>query len=149
MDLCITRKITLNQKNSKKMPTYNPMGYCKHCGQNVLLKREEFDWCLATILLIFTAGIGLLIYVFYYLSKPENRCVHCNSECYTVLTEGETPQQITYQQSEQYISQPQIHQYSQETVVVENTQTARFCPLCGEKLDQRGAKFCPACGGEI
>ena len=48
------------------MTTTNPSGWCPRCQQNVLLTREEIDTCLAVVLLIFTAGIGLLIYLAIY-----------------------------------------------------------------------------------
>jgi hypothetical protein len=48
-------------------------GYCPKCAKEVYMKREEIDICLCIILAIFTAGIGLLIYMVIYLDKKENR----------------------------------------------------------------------------
>ena len=75
------------------MTTTNPTGYCPRCQQNVLLKREEIDTCLAIILLIFTAGIGLLIYLAIYYSKAEDRCIHCGAK----ITALQSPSPYTYQ----------------------------------------------------
>ncbi|UCC20740.1 MAG: zinc-ribbon domain-containing protein [Promethearchaeota archaeon] len=123
------------------MTTTNPTGWCPRCQQNVLLKREEIDTCLAIILLIFTAGIGLIIYYAIYHSRPENRCVHCGG---IITTQQQSP--YTYQSS------PQIQQssYSAPVNISEEVTGARpnFCALCGEKLDV-GAKFCQNCGSQI
>ncbi|MHA2087365.1 MAG: hypothetical protein ACW972_03750, partial [Promethearchaeota archaeon] len=55
--------------------------YCPQCKMNVLTKKEDFRVGLAIILIIFTGGLGLLIYAAIYLDKEKNRCVHCNSVC--------------------------------------------------------------------
>ena len=124
------------------MTTTNPTGYCPRCQQNVLLTREEIDTCLAIILLIFTAGIGLLIYLAIYYSKPEENCVHCGAK----VTAFQTPSPYTHQ------SQPKIQQtpYSPPINTAEQVTGGipNFCALCGEKLDM-GAKFCQNCGSQI
>jgi len=124
------------------MTTTNPTGYCPRCQQNVLLTREEIDTCLAIILLIFTAGIGLIIYLAIYYSKPEEYCVHCRAK----VTAFQTLSPYTQQ------SQPQIQQtpYTTPTNTAEQVTGGRpnFCALCGEKLDM-GAKFCQNCGSQI
>ena len=124
------------------MTTTNPTGWCQRCQQNVLLKREEIDTCLAIVLLIFTAGIGLLIYLAIYYSKAEDRCIHCGGR----ITALQTPSPYASQ------TQTPIQQPSYSTPV--NTSEAitgsraNFCNLCGEKLDQ-GIRFCPNCGSQI
>lgn len=122
------------------MPTLNPTGWCPRCQQNVLLKREEIDTCLAIILLIFTAGIGLIIYLAIYYSRPEENCVHCGAKITALQTQSP------------YTSQPQIQQspYSAPASIPEEVTgvISNFCPLCGEKLDM-GIKFCPNCGSQI
>ena len=124
------------------MTTKNPSGWCPRCQQNVLLTREEIDTCLAVVLLIFTAGIGLLIYLAIYYSKPEEYCVHCRAK----VTASQIPSPYAYQ------PQPQIQQpsYSTPTNASGEVKGARpnFCALCGEKLEP-GTKFCPNCGGQI
>jgi len=122
------------------MTTLNPTGWCPRCQQNVLLKREEIDTCLAIILLIFTAGIGLIIYLAIYYSRPEQNCIHCGAKITALQTESP------------YTSQPQIQQspYSAPASISEEVTGAKpnFCALCGEKLDM-GIKFCPNCGSQI
>jgi len=124
------------------MPTSNPTGFCPRCNQNVLLTRKDFDTCLAIILLIFTAGIGLIIYLAVYYSRKEDRCAHCGT-------------QITISQSQKsYAYQPQIETQSTLSPTPGNISEEikgalpNFCPLCGEKLDPR-TKFCPNCGSKI
>lgn len=120
------------------MTTLNPTGWCPRCQQNVLLKREEIDTCLAIILLIFTAGIGLIIYLAIYYSKAEDRCIHCSAKITTPQTQSP------------YISQTQQTSYSTSVNVSEEVTGFKpgFCALCGEKLDS-GTKFCPNCGSQI
>ncbi len=123
------------------MTSTTPIGYCEHCKQNVLLTREEIDVCLAIILLLFTAGIGLIIYLIIYYSRPRNRCIHCGAEV-TSFLEQQTPtrKQIPYQQ------QKMKEEISVEIVEGER---ASFCPLCGANLDERNQTFCPNCGSKI
>jgi hypothetical protein len=120
------------------MTTTNPTGWCPRCQQNVLLKREEIDTCLAIILLIFTAGIGLLIYLAIYYSRPEENCVHCGAK----ITAVQYPTQASSQ------SQPQS--YNVIPNISEQITGAKhnFCALCGERLDI-GAKFCQNCGSQV
>ncbi|MFX1503168.1 MAG: zinc-ribbon domain-containing protein [Promethearchaeota archaeon] len=122
------------------MTTRNPTGWCPRCQQKVLLKREEIDTCLAIILLIFTAGIGLIIYLAIYYRRAEDRCIHCSTKITT------TPIQSSY------ASQPQIQQSPYSTSANGSEKitgaTPNYCPLCGEKLDM-GIRFCPNCGSQI
>ncbi len=122
------------------MTTLNPTGWCPRCQQNVLLKREEIDTCLAIILLIFTAGIGLIIYLAIHYSKAEDRCIHCSAKITAPQTQSP------------YISQPQTQQTSYSTSVNVSEEVTGFkpiyCALCGEKLDS-GTIFCPNCGSQI
>ncbi len=146
------------------MTTLNPTGYCPNCKQQVLLRREPIDVCLAIILALFTAGIGLIIYLIIWYSKPENRCVHCNAICQIQALPGGQPVQAQQQLSQQpqrqigYESpykvqrQPEPQPASQYKPVQEITQgekfQPRYCALCGEKLES-DQKFCPNCGSEI
>lgn len=122
---------------SKKMVS----GFCQHCNQNVLLHRDEFDVCLAIILLIFTAGIGLIIYIAIYYSKPEDRCVHCGNKIAYIDSSQYSQQNMPSQAYQQPIqSQP-----LQESVPIENKTI--FCTFCGEELSS-GVKYCPNCGSK-
>ena len=127
------------------MTTINPTGYCYHCKQQVLLTREDIDFCLALVLLIFTAGIGLIIYLVIYYGKEENRCVHCGATCSQSFDASGS--QIAPHMS----NQPQ-HQdrtlHVQEDLEKEKA-NINFCPFCGEDFDQIGVKFCPNCGSKV
>jgi hypothetical protein len=123
------------------MSSNTPIGYCEHCKQNVLLTRQEIDVCLAIILLLFTAGIGLIIYLIIYYSKPKNRCVHCGTVVTTFVgNEWQAPKQIEYTQ-----------QQKKEAIPVEIIEgdKANYCPLCGAQLDNRNQTYCPSCGSKI
>ncbi len=116
--------------------------YCPNCKANVLVTREEINWCLVIFLAIFTAGFGLLLYFGIYFSKPENRCVHCNSICQLEVIKEPTPQAIAnpYNVS----SHAQLYQLNKQ----ENDERAKFCLNCGVKLERAG-KFCAYCGFKI
>ena len=141
------------------MTTINPTGFCPNCQQNALLVRERIDTCLAIILAIFTAGIGLIVYLAIYYSKPENRCIHCNTIVQPSLTSqyAEPQSQVGYQEPSQGYqipnrNQPEPtynYQPAEPVVKVENPKR-NFCALCGAKLDPaQGLKFCANCGSEL
>jgi hypothetical protein len=84
------------------MTSTTPIGFCSHCNQKVLLKRQDIDVCLAIILLIFTAGIGLLIYLIIYYSKKENQCIHCGTIVERLpFHEAQTKEQLQYTPSKE------------------------------------------------
>ena len=123
----------------------NQTGYCYHCKQQVLLKREDIDICLALILLIFTAGIGLLIYLAIYYGKEENRCVHCGATC------SQTFERPGPQVAPQVSPQPQYQERALPPQEIEKPKTkdVNFCPFCGDSFDQQGVKFCSNCGSKV
>jgi hypothetical protein len=124
------------------MSSSTPIGYCPNCQQNVLLKRKDIDVCLAIILLLFTAGIGLLIYLIIYYSTEKNRCIHCG----TVIT-APLDQSVQYSEKLPYI-QKEIQKEGSPVEIITGEQ-AYFCPLCGEALDERDPSYCPNCGSKI
>jgi hypothetical protein len=121
-------------------------GYCPNCKMNVLTTREEINICLVIILLIFSAGIFLLIYFAIYYGKEPNRCVHCKSICQPISNIHNDsvlklkPSQINnYKEAEK-----NIESYNQATV------ESKFCSNCGVKIGEReGLKFCAFCGTKI
>jgi len=126
------------------MPTVNPTGFCPRCNQNVLLTRPRIDTCLAIILLIFTAGIGLIIYMIWYYSKAEDTCVHCG----TKITVSQPQSQFAYQSQPQslqgrYTAAAPVRVTEEITGDIPN-----FCALCGEKIEA-GVKYCPNCGSKV
>ena len=120
--------------------------YCPKCKMNVETKKEDFRVGLAIILVIFTGGLGLLIYAAIYLDKAKNRCLHCNSVCSAQLVNNQS--NSNYQlisNSNQITSQKAVAQTVQ---LIEGP--VKYCFSCGVELDQReDAKFCRFCGTNI
>ena len=129
------------------MTTTNPTGYCPHCQQSVLLTREDIDICLAIILLIFTAGIGLIIYLVIYYNRAEDRCVHCGTRINVFQTEKIN--EISFQQQNQV--NPYIYQTDSTHTppILKEVNEIFYCVFCGEKLENSNIKFCPKCGSKI
>jgi len=143
------------------MSTRNALGYCPNCGQNVLLVREAINWPLAIILLIFTGGIGLIVYGVIYYNKIPNRCIHCHSQIALVSTSSVQSsnqiQPISRLGSVQSSNQIQpISRLGQESGInavdpVEDNKTLQqnICSFCGEALFNKEAKFCAHCGTKV
>jgi hypothetical protein len=113
---------------------------------NVLTKRDDIDICLVIILLIFSAGIGLLIYFAIYFGKEPIRCVHCNS----IVQPVSIVQRVTTSD----VKSNQTSSYQEIEIYKENISNAKensgFCPNCGVKLSDRdGLKYCAFCGSKI
>ena len=113
-------------------------GYCPHCQQNVLMRREEMNVVLAIILLCCT-GIGFFIYLIFYYSKPENRCIHCSSYCQATLPNKSSQTALQLQ------NQTQSNSMNAKTL----GKQLKFCPLCGNKLNRENIKFCANCGSKL
>ncbi len=112
-----------------------PTAYCPHCKEEVLLKRKDFDTCLALLLLIFT-GIGFFVYLGLWYSKPKDRCIKC---------EMVIVQQVPYTPSTEVLQLTQS-QNSQRESNDKNENKRNYCPFCGNQLDERTATFCKSCG---
>lgn len=138
------------------MTTRNPTGFCPNCKQNVLLVREEINWPLAIILLCFTGGIGLIIYLIIYYSKTEDHCVHCHSQIKSITAPYAQPAELKAQntqnsyrfQTETQKLQKSEYTGSESVEGVKNIQP-NYCPFCGERLENKDAKFCPHCGTKV
>lgn len=119
--------------------------YCPKCKTNVETKKEDFRVGLAIILIIFTGGLGLLIYVAIYLDKVKNRCIHCDSECIIHLVRNQSNSNYQLISNTNQIA-------SQKTVQVTQLvdEKVKYCFSCGVELDSRDdAKFCRFCGTNI
>jgi hypothetical protein len=128
------------------MSTRNRVGYCPICKQNVLLVREALNWPLMIILLIFTGGIGLIIYLIIYYNKPESRCIHCHTQI--SLKSYKSVQSSTYVQAEN--QKPQISDVNSDIKVNANEiSKLKYCSYCGETLLNELAKFCAHCGSKV
>ena len=98
------------------------------------------DTGLAILLFCCTGGIGFIIYLIIYFSKPEDRCVFCNQP-----TQPYTNQEISTTKPNLY-GQPQP-----STGTIPESGTApplNFCPNCGEAINA-SMKFCENCGTEL
>ena len=128
------------------MSTRNRVGYCPICKQNVLLVREALNWPLMIILLIFTGGIGLIIYLIIYYNKPESRCIHCHTQI--LLKSYKSVQSLAYVQTEN--QKPQISDVNSDIKVNANEiSKLKYCSYCGETLLNELAKFCAHCGSKV
>jgi hypothetical protein len=121
------------------METRTPTGYCQRCRQEVILAREDINWGIVLLLLCFTGGIGLIIYLIIYYSKPIYRCVHCNARVLSTI-----PQNIQTINASQNITSLS----NQEDKIKDNF-SPKFCPFCGEKLEAPNVKFCSNCGTKV
>jgi hypothetical protein len=119
-----------------KVERRNPTGYCPRCRQEVLLTREEINWGVAILLLCFTGGIGLIIYLVIYYSKAEDRCIHCNAR---VLSRA--PQYSL-------VNEPVVSISKQKSETIEN-ENPKYCPFCGEQLESANVRFCSNCGTKV
>jgi hypothetical protein len=128
------------------MSTRNRVGYCPNCKQNVLLVREALNWPLMIILLIFTGGIGSIIYLIIYYNKPESRCIHCHTQISVKSELG--VQASTYVQAEN--KKTQYNDINSDIKVKANeTSKLKYCSYCGEPLLNELAKFCAHCGSKV
>jgi len=123
------------------MATRNPTGYCPRCGQDVLLTREDIDWGIAILLLCFTGGIGLIIYLVIYYSKPQDRCIHCNTRILSGSSQYSQPSQKSQNQSITSKDIQKVEHFESEQ--------PKYCPFCGEQLESSNVKFCSHCGTKI
>jgi len=128
------------------MSTRNRVGYCPICKQNVLLVREALNWPLIIILLIFTAGIGLIIYLVIYYNKFESQCIHCHTQI--SLSSNKSIQSSTYFQAENQKT-PHSDIQADKKVKADETSIHKQCSFYGEPLLNERAKFCPHCGSKV
>lgn len=113
------------------------MMYCPKCEKNVFTKKMKFNIGIAIILVIFTGGIGLLIYMVIYLDK-QKRCINCNAFCQDEISDNQT--NLNYQVQKQILN-------VENQIIDDKT---NFCYTCGVTLDDRAsAKFCAYCGTDI
>jgi len=128
------------------MSTRNRVGYCPNCKQNVLLVREALNWPLMIILLIFTAGIGLIIYLIIYYNKDESRCIHCHTQISLKSEFGiQSPNYVQAKHQKTYKSNIN----ADTTVKASETSKIKYCSYCGEPLLNERAKFCAHCGSKV
>ena len=115
--------------------------YCPNCERNTFTKRGNFSYLLA-FLLAFT-GLGLIIYILYYLDKKQNRCTYCETVCIPRIPNDKQPNlkgQIEEIPKEQLEFKP----------MVSNEVKASYCSSCGGNIgDREGIKYCALCGTHV
>ncbi|MHA1255219.1 MAG: hypothetical protein ACTSQD_08065 [Promethearchaeota archaeon] len=115
--------------------------YCPNCQTDTFTKREDFRYLLA-FLLAFT-GIGLIIYILYYIDKKKDRCVTCDMMC---LPRKSIENQVDSEEPEQINDNSK----SLEFKPIELEKSKNFCHNCGEEAGEReGIKYCALCGISI
>ncbi|NVM17869.1 MAG: hypothetical protein HWN80_09140 [Candidatus Lokiarchaeota archaeon] len=128
------------------MSTKNTVGFCPYCKQNVLMVKEAVNWALVIILIIFTGGIGLIVYGIIYYNKAPSRCIHCRSQITLAST-------ISAQSSNQIQTNTPLGYESDnnadDSMVNNKTLQQNFCSFCGEPLLNKEAKFCAHCGTNV
>jgi len=116
----------------KKIKTQ--LKYCENCQRNVEAEKD-FNGCAFVALLIFTLGIGAVIYLIVYASKEPDMCPYCHRGKF-LRAPREKPQKPV--QKVIYVQQIQPEVKS----------SGNYCPNCGVKLS-KDAKYCELCGSEI
>lgn len=105
--------------------------YCENCQRNVE-PEKDFNGCAFVALLLFTLGIGAVIYLIVYAFKEPDMCPYCHRGKF-LRAPREEPQQPV-----------------QEIVYVQRVQAEErhYCSNCGVKLT-KDSKYCEMCGAEI
>ena len=115
--------------------------YCPNCKTNTITERDNFSFLLA-FLLAFT-GLGLVIYILYYIDKKKDRCVHCGVKCLPKLPDN-------IQTTSIYPLQNESNQLLQFKPNEPTKSKVYFCHNCGTDLgDREDIKFCALCGSNI
>ncbi|MBD3196015.1 MAG: zinc-ribbon domain-containing protein [Candidatus Lokiarchaeota archaeon] len=125
--------------------------YCPKCMKEVNTKREDLDWFLLIILAVFTAGFGVIIYLFIYFDKPENRCMHCNSICepakFIQVNNSNYQKPISSTSNPYQVKEDSSNSNKPSEDKDKSESQLNYCPSCGSKLSERlEVNFCPYCG---
>jgi hypothetical protein len=123
-------------------------GYCPHCERVVKATRRSLDVALIILLAIFTAGIGVLIYlVVFYSRNDKNLCDECNSTLQTV------PKNYDVDSQENLAPKPNPYKISSRNDSSDNeeeitSKKGEYCPFCGISVDPNMNK-CPNCSCKL
>ena len=97
--------------------------YCPNCQTDTFTKREDFRYLLA-FLLAFT-GIGLIIYILYYIDKKKDRCVTCDMMC---LPRKSIENQVDSEEPEQTND-------NSKSLEAGEREGIKYCALCGISIE--------------
>ena len=118
------------------------MMYCPNCEKITLTKREDFSFLLA-FLLAFT-GLGLVIYILYYIDKKKDRCIYCETKCIPKQLNDRKNTLNSQLQNNSAISSLEYKPIELEKVKI------NFCHNCGVEIGEReGMKYCALCGSSV
>lgn len=122
-------------------------GYCPHCEAIVQATRKSLDVALIILLAIFTAGIGVLIYlVIFYSNNDKNLCKECNSTLQTV------PKHYDVSSQGALASKPNPYKLSSETDTSKTEEVkskkTEYCPYCGISVAPTNEQ-CPNCNCKL
>ncbi len=119
--------------------------FCENCKTNVPTKRKPFSFLLA-FLLSFT-GIGLVIYILYYIDQKRDRCIHCETLCQPkkfITTEINSDKQLEDKTEQASEFKPLIPKFAYEK------SNPKFCSSCGVEFDNRlNINYCTLCGVQV
>lgn len=109
------------------------LGYCPNCKQNVTKKKGSFSFLLAFLLAL--TGIGLIIYILYYIDQKPKYCEICHTRC-------EPPQPENKPR--------QTKEFEMETPKLIMNEKVNFCHNCGTEIEYRNdTEFCDFCGDSV
>ena len=128
--------------------------YCPNCQKEVQTKREDINWALLVLLTIFTAGIGVLVYLSAYFKKPMNKCIYCNAICFSreqLHLNNENRNEISlnnHSSSEQVLTT--IKKTPLKKGNAQSHKNHKYCSNCGLEIDHREKlNFCAYCGFQL
>ena len=101
--------------------------YCSFCEKLVSLKGKEANPSVYIVLLLFTAGIGLIFYIIYCLAIKSKRCDKCGR--FTTIVEPKEDSLLSVEE------QPG-----------DATPKLNYCIYCGAEISNPLTQFCPNCG---
>ena len=108
------------------------LGYCPNCKKNVEKKRKSFSFLLAFLLAL--TGIGLVIYILYYIDQKPKYCKICYSCCEPAQLEDKSqqPKQLEMMAPKPITKEKVMYCHNCGTEI-EFTGEAQFCNYCGDK----------------
>ncbi len=122
-------------------------GYCPHCKKVVKAKRSDLDIGLIILLAIFTAGVGVIIYLLIFYSRNEHDlCEHCNSKLRAIPTNYYEDSRVSaVSQQNPYKISSKSDDFEEEEI---KSIKKQYCPYCGVQIASNAGK-CPNCNCKL